>query len=65
MFKQAGDVWQLYELEGTGRAAFPLDKKTDDETSAAGMALDLTSQEQVLISKCLFVCLFVLNRNLN
>ena len=46
-----GGVWQKYELEDTGRAEFPLDKKTDDETFAAGMALDLTSQEGVIISK--------------
>lgn len=46
------DSWQLYELDETGRAALPLDKKTDDETFAVGMALDMTSQEEVVISKC-------------
>ena len=45
------EAWQKYELEDTGRAEFPLDKATDNETFAAGMALDFTSQEEVVISK--------------
>ncbi len=47
------EVWQKYELEDTGRAEFPLDKSTDDETFAAGMALDFSSQQDVVISECL------------
>ena len=43
--------WQKYELEGTGRAEFPLDKSTDDETFAAGMAVDFSSQEEIVVSE--------------
>ena len=54
VFAQApgNNTWQQYELEETGRATLPLDKKTDNEMFAVGMALDMTSQEDVIISKC-------------
>ena len=51
VFKQESEVWVKYELEDTGRAEFPLDKTTDEETFAAGMALDFSSQQEVVISE--------------
>ena len=53
MFMRQPDTkkWQKWELEDTGRAEFPLDKATDAETYASGMALDLSSQHNIVISK--------------
>lgn len=51
VFVHQKEVWQKFELEDTGRAEFPLDTRTDEETFASGMALDRTSQEPVVISK--------------
>ena len=50
MFAQPDDKWEKWELEDTGRAEMPLDQD-NNETFAAGMALDLTSQTDVAISK--------------
>ena len=50
MFAQPDDQWEKWELEDTGRAEMPLDQD-NNETFAAGMALDLTSQTDVAISK--------------
>ena len=41
--------WEKWNLEGTGRAEFPLDGSTD--TYAAGMTIDLTSQEPLVLSE--------------
>ncbi|KAL5471420.1 hypothetical protein EMCRGX_G029537 [Ephydatia muelleri] len=40
--------WEKWNLEGTGRAEFPLDGSTD--TYAAGMTIDLTSQEPLVLN---------------
>ena len=51
-----GDWWK-WELEEMGRAEPPLDSH-DNETYSVGVALDLTSQELVHISK-LFVWFYM------
>ena len=43
--------WLKYDLDGTHRAEFPLDPSTSDETYAAGVAVDRTSREPVVISE--------------
>lgn len=50
VFAQRNDGWEKWELEDTGRAELPLDQNNED-TFAAGMALDLTSQQEVVISE--------------
>ena len=45
--------WVQWELEDTGRAELPLDGS--DETYAAGIALDLTSQKEVQLSESLIL----------
>ena len=52
VFGSEKGAWQKYELEETGRAEFPLDKLTDEETFAAGMAIDFTSQQEIVVSEC-------------
>lgn len=50
VFAHRNDRWEKWELEDTGRVEMPLDQD-NEETFAAGMALDLTSQQEVVISE--------------
>ena len=50
--------WEKWNLDGTGRAELPLDGST--ESYAAGMVIDLTSQERVVLSEsCRCMCLLL------